>query len=155
MAERCIVKGKEGFEAKEYIDSYSVPVDCVLTEYNNSKFNTYELTNGIKIKFLGYKYYIDKPICEFSFEDRMFKKIEKEDFNLQTVISYINKYNNYVEREIENLVELAEQKTKPQLQVEIEELNAKIERLKSKIDIYTQIDIQYEKIKEMLSKLEE
>lgn len=156
MKTRCIIKGKQKYEVSEYDTTYGAkPLECVLTQNNNDNFNTYEFINGVKIKFKDYKHQYDKPLCEFSFENRVFKKIEKEDFNLQTIVNYMNEFMLFSKKELEDSVELAEQNTKPQLQLEIEELNAKIERLKSKIDIYTQIDVQYEKIKELLSKLEE
>ena len=43
MVSRCIVKGKEKYEIANCLSAFNVPIECVLTENCNSKFNKFVL----------------------------------------------------------------------------------------------------------------
>jgi hypothetical protein len=155
ILKKCILKN-EIFEV-DYFEGEHPPKNTVLTDVQGN-LNIYQLTNGVEIEivfewFQNSSYKIN--FCLFKHSNIVIKEIEERKINFQSIANLINKYNSYTEAELKDLVKLAEQKIKPQLQVEIEELNAEKDALESKIHTYKQIDKKYEEIKKLLSELEE
>ena len=142
MGSYIVKKGDEYF-----VENFkSSPGNCVLTRapYGHSSF--YKLVNNsIDIKWGC------SGSLVISFKNQIIDSCKTK--KIQQVCDYFNKYNQYADEELQKLYILSQNKTKSDLQLEIESLQQEKKEMEEEIDIYRQIKQKRQELDELLDRL--
>ena len=149
-ATNCIVKNKE-FEVKPYkstanYDNIVLPGKDLLEPFANYNYSYKLVKTDIDVVWKDEK-------ITFTYKDQTLLTIK--DPHIQSVAEYLNKFNNISKKELNKLLEEAQNKTKSKLEQEIEELEAEKQALEDKMEIYRQIQSKKDEIKDLMQQLEE
>lgn len=151
----CITYTDNKFEAA-YYDLGNRPLNHVLIKPRQASLrNNYLLINtGVTVSWMFRDKYDKNYVLQVTYNDTILWK-KNNITNIQLVIDVLHKFNNISKKELELLVQKAQQDEKSALEITIEALRAEKAKLEEQIQIYKLIQTKKEELKVLLDKLNE